>query len=153
MKNPLGGGNGMVPHYSGTTLDAQARYAAGTKSILQNFFEGKPQEPGNIIVAKGKSNRDHVHRYWYEEIADPNAAICRSIRDQGLSVIFLSTVTTLSLTSLYLQMANVDSLHEPVVKDRTLDDSIRNLISQSSRFCHELLQRTSCCMFLYAFSV
>ncbi|EIM84909.1 NAD-dependent formate dehydrogenase [Stereum hirsutum FP-91666 SS1] len=53
MKNPLGGGNGMVPHYSGTTLDAQARYAAGTKSILQNFFEGKPQEPGNIIVAKG----------------------------------------------------------------------------------------------------
>ncbi|KAH9930647.1 uncharacterized protein B0H18DRAFT_992775 [Fomitopsis serialis] len=31
MKNPLGGGNGMTPHYSGTTLDAQARYAAGTK--------------------------------------------------------------------------------------------------------------------------
>ncbi|KAL4248178.1 Formate dehydrogenase [Abortiporus biennis] len=25
MKNPLGGGNGMVPHYSGTTLDAQLR--------------------------------------------------------------------------------------------------------------------------------
>jgi len=54
MKNPLGGGNGMVPHYSGTTLDAQARYAAGTKSILENYLTGKPQEPANIIVGLGK---------------------------------------------------------------------------------------------------
>ncbi|KAJ7497456.1 NAD-dependent formate dehydrogenase [Mycena latifolia] len=54
MKNPLGGGNGMVPHYSGTTLDAQARYAAGTKSILENYITGKPQEPQNIIVGLGK---------------------------------------------------------------------------------------------------
>jgi hypothetical protein len=52
MKNPLGGGNGMVPHYSGTTLDAQARYASGTKSIIQNYLEGKDQEPANIIVGK-----------------------------------------------------------------------------------------------------
>ncbi|KAI0739216.1 NAD-dependent formate dehydrogenase [Daedaleopsis nitida] len=54
MKNPLGGGNGMTPHYSGTTLDAQARYAAGTKQILENYFQGKPQEPANIIVGVGK---------------------------------------------------------------------------------------------------
>ncbi|KAI0314124.1 NAD-dependent formate dehydrogenase [Amylostereum chailletii] len=54
MQNPLGGGNGMVPHYSGTTLDAQARYAAGTKAILENFFENKAQEPGNVIVGVGK---------------------------------------------------------------------------------------------------
>lgn len=54
MKNPLGGGNGMVPHYSGTTLDAQARYAAGTKSILENYLTGKAQEPQNIIVGLGK---------------------------------------------------------------------------------------------------
>ncbi|KAH7108503.1 NAD-dependent formate dehydrogenase [Auriculariales sp. MPI-PUGE-AT-0066] len=53
MKNPLGGGNGMTPHYSGTTLDAQARYANGTKKILENFFNGKPQEPGNVIVEDG----------------------------------------------------------------------------------------------------
>ncbi|KAI0779101.1 NAD-dependent formate dehydrogenase [Irpex lacteus] len=52
MKNPLGGGNGMVPHYSGTTLDAQARYAAGTKSIIENYLSGKAQEPQNIIVGK-----------------------------------------------------------------------------------------------------
>ena len=55
MKNPLGGGNGMVPHYSGTTLDAQARYAAGTKSILENYLLNKPQEPQNIIVGKSAS--------------------------------------------------------------------------------------------------
>ncbi|KAF7361754.1 Formate dehydrogenase [Mycena venus] len=54
MKNPLGGGNGMVPHYSGTTLDAQARYAAGAKSILENYLIGKAQEPANIIVGLGK---------------------------------------------------------------------------------------------------
>ncbi|KAG6842132.1 hypothetical protein C0991_001625 [Blastosporella zonata] len=54
VKNPLGGGNGMVPHYSGTTLDAQARYAAGTKSILENYLENKPQEAQNIIVGLGK---------------------------------------------------------------------------------------------------
>ncbi|THU82509.1 NAD-dependent formate dehydrogenase [Dendrothele bispora CBS 962.96] len=54
MKNPLGGGNGMTPHYSGTTLDAQARYASGTKSILENYLDGKPQEPQNVIVGMGK---------------------------------------------------------------------------------------------------
>ncbi|KAL1669695.1 hypothetical protein GGF50DRAFT_123006 [Schizophyllum commune] len=54
MKNPLGGGNGMVPHYSGTTLDAQKRYADGTRQILQNYFEGKPQDPANVIVGTGK---------------------------------------------------------------------------------------------------
>ncbi|KAI0703440.1 NAD-dependent formate dehydrogenase [Cytidiella melzeri] len=52
MKNKLGGGNGMVPHYSGTTLDAQARYAAGTKRIIENYLSGKPQEPQNVIVGK-----------------------------------------------------------------------------------------------------
>jgi hypothetical protein len=54
MKNPLGAGNGMVPHYSGTTLDAQARYANGTKSILENYISGKAQEPQNVIVGLSK---------------------------------------------------------------------------------------------------
>lgn len=53
-KNPLGGGNGMVPHYSGTTLDAQKRYADGVKSILDNYLTGKSQEPQNVIVGIGK---------------------------------------------------------------------------------------------------
>ena len=53
-KNPLGGGNGMVPHYSGTTLDAQARYAKGVKSILDNYLQGGRQEEQNVIVGDGK---------------------------------------------------------------------------------------------------
>ena len=53
MKNPLGGGNGMVPHYSGTTLDAQDRYAKGTRQILENYLQKKPQDSGNVIVGVG----------------------------------------------------------------------------------------------------
>jgi len=53
IKNPLGGGNGMVAHYSGTTLDAQYRYATGTKKILENWLGGKPQDPQNVIVTDG----------------------------------------------------------------------------------------------------
>ncbi|KAH9058851.1 NAD-dependent formate dehydrogenase [Lactarius vividus] len=53
-KNPLGGGNGMVPHYSGTTLDAQARYASGVRSILGNYFSDKQQDPANVIVGLGE---------------------------------------------------------------------------------------------------
>jgi formate dehydrogenase len=47
------GGNAMVPHMSGTTLDAQARYAAGVKTILENYFSGKPQNPADVIVEGG----------------------------------------------------------------------------------------------------
>ncbi|EJU04417.1 hypothetical protein DACRYDRAFT_76868 [Dacryopinax primogenitus] len=54
MKNPLGGGNGMTPHYSGTTLDAQKRYADGTRDILERFFKGEDQIPANLIVADGR---------------------------------------------------------------------------------------------------
>ena len=53
MKNPLGAGNGMVPHYSGTTLDAQKRYADGTIEIIKNYYSGKKQDPGNLIVENG----------------------------------------------------------------------------------------------------
>ncbi|TFY76345.1 hypothetical protein EWM64_g7665, partial [Hericium alpestre] len=42
--------NGMVPHYSGTTLDAQQRYAQGVHNILVNYLEIKAQSPQNVIV-------------------------------------------------------------------------------------------------------
>ncbi|KZT03248.1 uncharacterized protein LAESUDRAFT_370468 [Laetiporus sulphureus 93-53] len=44
MVNSLGGGNGVVPHYSGTTLDAQVRYAAGTRELLENCLIGRPKD-------------------------------------------------------------------------------------------------------------
>ncbi|GAA5918290.1 hypothetical protein JCM6882_006320 [Rhodosporidiobolus microsporus] len=55
MKNPFsGGGNGMVPHMSGTTLDAQQRYARGALTILENWLDGKPQTPSDLIVENGE---------------------------------------------------------------------------------------------------
>lgn len=44
----------MTPHYSGTTIDAQERYAAGTKEIIDNYLAGKPQNPANVIVENGQ---------------------------------------------------------------------------------------------------
>jgi len=54
MRNHLKGGNGMTPHYSGTTLDAQRRYAEGTQEILKRFFSGENQEPAHLIVVTGE---------------------------------------------------------------------------------------------------
>eukprot|EP01027_Heterolobosea_sp_BB2_P008675 GEZU01012869.1.p1 GENE.GEZU01012869.1~~GEZU01012869.1.p1 ORF type:complete len:172 (-),score=32.93 GEZU01012869.1:75-590(-) len=33
----------LVPHYSGSTLEAQKRYSNGTKECLENYFKGRPQ--------------------------------------------------------------------------------------------------------------
>ncbi|KND93920.1 putative formate dehydrogenase, partial [Tolypocladium ophioglossoides CBS 100239] len=53
-KNPFGGGNAMVPHMSGTSLDAQKRYADGTKAILQSYLSGKHDyRPEDLIVHNG----------------------------------------------------------------------------------------------------
>lgn len=49
MKN-----HAMTPHVSGTSLDAQKRYADGTQDILRRYFDGITQEPANLIVDGGK---------------------------------------------------------------------------------------------------
>ena len=46
--------NAMTPHTSGTSLQAQARYAAGTREILEAFFAGTPMRPEYLIVDGGK---------------------------------------------------------------------------------------------------
>eukprot|EP00891_Asterochloris_glomerata_P002127 jgi/Astpho2/2127/Aster-00603 len=46
--------NGMTPHYSGTTLDAQARYADGTKKMLDAWFKGEAFEDSWYIVREGE---------------------------------------------------------------------------------------------------
>jgi len=46
--------NAMTPHVSGTTLSAQARYAAGTREILESWFNGTPIRPEYLIVESGK---------------------------------------------------------------------------------------------------
>jgi len=53
-QNPWGGGNATVPHMSGTSIDAQKRYAAGTKAILDSYFSGREDyRPEDLIVHKG----------------------------------------------------------------------------------------------------
>lgn len=44
---------GMTPHVSGTTLSAQARYAAGVREILEDFLDGEPIRDEYIIARDG----------------------------------------------------------------------------------------------------
>jgi formate dehydrogenase len=46
--------HGMTPHISGTTLSAQARYAAGTREILEDYFGGRPIRDEYLIVQGGE---------------------------------------------------------------------------------------------------
>ncbi|MFC9299740.1 NAD-dependent formate dehydrogenase [Streptomyces albidoflavus] len=46
--------NGMTPHISGTTLTAQARYAAGTREILEDWLKGTPIREEYLIVDGGR---------------------------------------------------------------------------------------------------
>lgn len=46
--------NGMTPHVSGATLSAQARYAAGTREILECFLEKRPIRDEYLIVDGGQ---------------------------------------------------------------------------------------------------
>lgn len=46
--------HGMTPHVAGTTLSAQARYAAGVREILECWFEGRAIRTEYLIVDQGK---------------------------------------------------------------------------------------------------
>jgi len=46
--------HGMTPHISGSSLSAQARYAAGTREILECWFANKPIRSEYLIVDGGK---------------------------------------------------------------------------------------------------
>jgi formate dehydrogenase len=55
--------HGMTPHTSGTSLSAQARYAAGTREILECWFEGRLIREEYLIVAGGKLAGAGEHSY------------------------------------------------------------------------------------------
>jgi formate dehydrogenase len=54
---------GMTPHTSGTSLSAQARYAAGTREILECWFDGRPIREEYLIVDGGKLAGAGAHSY------------------------------------------------------------------------------------------
>ena len=55
--------HGMTPHVSGTSLSAQARYAAGVREILECWLEGRPIREEYLIVAAGKLAGAGAHSY------------------------------------------------------------------------------------------
>jgi formate dehydrogenase len=44
----------MTPHVSGTTLEAQKRYADGIRDCLTKFFDGQPLDRDFLIIERGK---------------------------------------------------------------------------------------------------
>jgi formate dehydrogenase len=55
--------HGMTPHISGSSLSAQARYAAGTREILESYFAKKPIRTEYLIVDKDKLAGAGAHSY------------------------------------------------------------------------------------------
>jgi formate dehydrogenase len=55
--------HGMTPHISGSSLSAQARYAAGVREILECWFAGKALRPEYLIVDGGKLAGAGAHSY------------------------------------------------------------------------------------------
>ena len=55
--------HGMTPHPSGTSLSAQARYAAGVREILECFFAGEDQRTEYTIVKDGALAGTGAHSY------------------------------------------------------------------------------------------
>lgn len=55
--------HGMTPHISGTSLSAQARYAAGTREILECWLEKRAIRDVYLIVDKGKLAGTGAHSY------------------------------------------------------------------------------------------
>jgi len=55
--------HGMTPHISGTSLSAQARYAAGVREILECWFEGRPIRDEYLIVEGGRLAGVGAHSY------------------------------------------------------------------------------------------
>ena len=53
----------MTPHISGSSLSAQARYAAGTREILECWLDGKPIREEYLIVDGGHLAGAGAHSY------------------------------------------------------------------------------------------
>ena len=55
--------HGMTPHISGTSLSAQARYAAGVREILECWFDERPIREEYLIVDGGRLAGTGAHSY------------------------------------------------------------------------------------------
>ena len=65
--------NAMTTHTSGTSLSGQARYAAGTREVLESWFAGRQIRPEYLIV-EGGQYRGTGARSYAEQPADDDAS-------------------------------------------------------------------------------
>jgi formate dehydrogenase len=70
--------NGMTPHVSGTSLSAQARYAAGVREILECWFDGRPIREEYLIVDRGELAGAGAHSYSAGDTTGGAEALARS---------------------------------------------------------------------------
>jgi formate dehydrogenase len=66
--------NAMTPHTSGTTLSAQARYAAGIREILEDFLARRPIRPEYLIVDGGQLAGTGAHSYTVNGASSPGSS-------------------------------------------------------------------------------
>jgi hypothetical protein len=72
--------HGMTPHVSGTSLSAQARYAAGVREILECWFEKRPIRDEYLIVDRGKLAGAGAHSYSAGDATGGSAEAARFTR-------------------------------------------------------------------------
>jgi formate dehydrogenase len=72
--------HGMTPHVSGSSLSAQTRYAAGTREILECFFEGRPIRDEYLIVDAGGLAGAGAHSY---SAGNATVGVERATRSRG----------------------------------------------------------------------
>jgi formate dehydrogenase len=66
--------NAMTPHVSGTSLSAQARYAAGVREILECYLEDRPIRDEYLIVDAGRLAGTGALSYSVDEGASPGSS-------------------------------------------------------------------------------
>ena len=70
----------MTPHISGSSLSAQARYAAGAREILECWFDGRPIRGEYLIVEGGKLAGAGAHSYSPGDATGGSEEAARSTR-------------------------------------------------------------------------
>ncbi len=71
--------HGMTPHISGSSLSAQARYAAGHARDPRVLLEGRPIREEYLIVAGGKLAGAGAHSYKLDHCSREALTGCRAI--------------------------------------------------------------------------
>ena len=74
--------HGMTPHIAGTSLSAQARYAAGVREILECWLEKRPIRPEYLIVQGGKLAGSGAHSYSAGDSTKGSEEAARYKRDK-----------------------------------------------------------------------